>query len=107
MYVLGTPIKQGCYAQDWSNRRDQAKSKNLWSKYGNFNFIFLEKWQLWHICFLKNKSFAQVVVPFFCHQVVKFHHKKDISWYELEMKVCKDLGVQVSRFPNNRGYIYT
>jgi len=42
----------------------------------------------------------------FCHQVVKFHHKKDISSYELEMKVCEDLAVQVSRFPNNRGYIY-
>jgi hypothetical protein len=37
--------------------------------------------------------------------VVKFHHKKDISSYELEMKVCEDLAVQVSRFPNNRGYI--
>jgi hypothetical protein len=53
------------------------------------------------------KSFAQVVVPFFVHQVVKFHHKKDISWYELEMKVHRDLGVQVSRFPNNRGHIHT
>ncbi len=105
MYALGTPIKEGCCAQDWSNRRNQAKCENLWSKYGDFNFIFLEKWQLWPICFHKNIILCTSRSSLFCHQVVKFHHKKDISSYELEMKVCEDLAVQVSRFPNNRGYI--
>ncbi len=57
--------------------------------------------------FPQKKSFAQIVVPFFVYKVVKFHHKKDISLYELEMKVRRYLGVQVSRFPNNRGFIYT
>jgi hypothetical protein len=56
-----------------------ATFKNLWSKYGEFNFFYLN--MAIYGFFPPKESFGQVTPrpPFFCCQVAKIPHKKKLA----------------------------